>query len=262
MDARLTLSIGLLFVAICGCSDSAGMTYSQLPDGPIDENLVAAEARWLKILEETPIDQAAEPSENRTALPAEDSDSQDPSAQENTDQTAEESVTQQSPPRGPILDREPSAEEASAEPREIKLLIPDRNFRKESDSGSLRVSYDDIDLLKILNMEPVPVDADKHFPEWLASLNGQQIRIRGWMIPPFQSEGLKRFSLARDNGICCFVREPKVYDVIHVALTEGQTTDYIYGRPFDVQGTFEIRPQGDDEGLYSLYRLRNAVVVQ
>ncbi len=143
----------------------------------------------------------------------------------------------------------------------IELLIPDKSFRRERGTDAVRISYDDIDLLKVLNMEPVPPNAAEYFPAWLASLNGKQIRIRGWMFPEYVSEGLKSFTLARDNGICCFQRMPKIYDVIFVKLEKGQSTNYIDSRPFDVEGTFRIDNEGDGSDLPRLYRIENAHVL-
>ena len=148
-----------------------------------------------------------------------------------------------------------------AEPRPIELLIPVKHFRKERGTSALRVTYDDIDLLKVLNMEPVPVDAVEHFPDWLKSLDGKPVRIRGFMFPTFAATGLTAFTMARDNGICCFVRQPKIYDIIGVKLGEGITTDYIEGRPFDVEGVFRIEPEADEHDLARLYRIENARVV-
>ncbi len=148
------------------------------------------------------------------------------------------------------------------EPREIKLLISEKRLLPEGDSNALRLTYDDIDLLKILNMEPVPNDADKHFPAWLNDLSGQRIRIRGFMYPTFEATGLKAFTMARDNGICCFVRQPKIYDIIGISLADGATTDYIEGKPFDVEGIFQIVPEADDTELYQLYRIADAKVLK
>ena len=142
------------------------------------------------------------------------------------------------------VETESDTSEMPAEPREIKLLIPEKTFRKIPESDCLSVTYDDIDLLKILNMEPVPADAPDHFPEWLRQLDGKRIRLRGFMFPAFVPTGIKTFGFARDNGICCFVKQPKVYDMIEVRMAEGKTTDYIDGRPFDVEGTFRIDPYG------------------
>jgi hypothetical protein len=143
----------------------------------------------------------------------------------------------------------------------IELLIPEKFFRRERGTDAVRVSYDDIDLLKVLNMEPVPPNAVEYFPEWLSSLNGKQIRIRGFMYPKFINEGITDFTLARDNGICCFQRMPKIYDVIFVKLKEGEVTDYIDARPFDVEGTFRFDDEGDGSELPRLYKIENARVL-
>lgn len=148
-----------------------------------------------------------------------------------------------------------------AQPGGIKLLVPKQEFRVEGPDQALRVSYDDLDLLKILNMEPVPVDATNFFPEWLSKLNGQPVRIRGFMYPTFESSGIEQFVLARDNQICCFGRDPKVYDLIFVTMKPGKTTDYIPNRPFDVVGTFRIDLQAEGGKPLGLYLLENARVI-
>jgi hypothetical protein len=182
---------------------------------------------------------------------------------EESDATAEGPrmvVSSQSGLQGPA--DVPEIENTATEVREIKLLIPEKRFLRDRGTTALRVSYDDIDLLKVLNMEPVPANAAEHFPGWLQELNGKSVRIRGFMFPTFEASGLTEFTMARDNGICCFVRKPKIYDVIGVSLAEGVTTDYIEGRPFDVEGTFHIEPASEEQGLYRLYRISNARVVR
>ncbi len=167
---------------------------------------------------------------------------------------------------GVVANRELSVTEVSSalpgEPRSIELLIAEKTFRREKNSSAIRVTYDDIDLLKVLNMEPVPIDAVQHFPSWLKSLDGTTIRIRGFMYPTFEATGLTGFTLARDNGICCFVRQPKIYDIIAVELAAGVTSDYIEGKPFDVEGVFRIQPEADETELYRLYRIENARVLR
>ncbi|MCA9075262.1 MAG: hypothetical protein KDA93_09535 [Planctomycetaceae bacterium] len=148
------------------------------------------------------------------------------------------------------------------EPREITLLIPEKSFTPEGSEGVLRVSYDDVNLLDILNMDPVPPNAEEHFPSWLAELAGKRIRIRGFMYPPFQSTGLPMFVLVRDNQECCFGPGAKIYDHILVNMRDGVTTDYIQGRAFDVEGTFDILPEADGDELYQLYVLKDALVIE
>jgi hypothetical protein len=150
----------------------------------------------------------------------------------------------------------------AGETRKIELLSPEKRLRKERGTPAVRVSFDDIDLLKVLNMEPVPVDAVEYFPEWLKALDGKPVRIRGYMYPTFESTGLKSFAFVRDTGICCFQRKPKIYDIIGITMAEGVTADYMELRPFDVEGIFHIDPQVDANDLSRLYHIDNARVLE
>ncbi len=145
--------------------------------------------------------------------------------------------------------------------RRVKERRPKPTRQATDEQKSWRVTYDDLDLLKILNLEPVPANAIEHFPDWLQELNGKTVRIRGFMYPAFESSGLKEFTLARDNGLCTFVRDPKIYEVIGVTLDEGVTTDYIASRPFDVEGMFHIEPKTDEGTLTHLYRISGARIL-
>ncbi len=143
--------------------------------------------------------------------------------------------------------------------REMKLLIPEKTFKPER--GAIRVTFDDVDLLKVLNVEPVPNDIEKSLPGWLSGLSGQRIRIRGWMFPPPISEGLKGFAFVRDNEICCFGREAKIYDKIAISMKDGTTARYIEGRPFDVLGTMHVKSRFLGEKLFYLYTISDAEVI-
>lgn len=147
------------------------------------------------------------------------------------------------------------------EKRVPKLLIPDKTFPKEEGEDEIRVSFDDIDLLKVLNMEPVPEDALEMFPTWLSGLEGRRVHIRGFMFPTLSQSGITYFQHVRDNEICCFGRTPKVYDRISTLLKEGETTEYIQGRPFDVVGTLRIDPIYEDGEWLQLYVLEDAIVL-
>lgn len=151
---------------------------------------------------------------------------------------------------------------ASAAPHQVELLIPEKTFRRDASSKALRVSYDDLDLLKVLNLEPVTDNAVELMPTWLKELDGQRIRIRGFMYPTFEAEGIEMFALARDNQICCFGRDPKVYDLVQVDLREGRTTEYIPPtRAFDVVGKFKIKMATEDGKPYELYHLQDAEII-
>lgn len=163
----------------------------------------------------------------------------------------------QGPADSPVVENS-----VAGETRKIELLIPEKRLRKERGTSAVRVSFDDIDLLKVLNMEPVPVNAVEYFPEWLKALDGKPVRIRGYMYPTFESTGLKSFAFVRDTGICCFQRKPKIYDIIGITMAEGVTADYMELRPFDVEGIFHIDPQVDANDLSRLYHIDNARILE
>ena len=143
-------------------------------------------------------------------------------------------------------------------PRVVKLLIPEKTFAAEGTEKALRVSFDDFDLLKVLNMDPVTEDAPSRMPKWLKQLDGKRIRVRGFMYPPFEETGIRGFTLARDNQICCFGRNPLVYDLVDIFMRSGETTEYIQNRPFDVIGVFHI---GDSIIPGELYSMDDAIVI-
>lgn len=174
-------------------------------------------------------------------------------------------VPDASAPADPPSSIQPASATASApaeKPRVVELLVPEKTFQRDAKTKGLRVSYDDLDLLKVLNLDPVTENAVDLMPEWLKGLDGQQIRIRGFMFPTFEAEGLERFVLARDNQICCFGRDPKVYDLVQVDMRSGKTTNYIPAtRAFDVIGRFKIEMVSVDGKPYGLYSIQDAEVI-
>ena len=158
----------------------------------------------------------------------------------------------------PVLAEKPTR----SEHREIKILIPEKKFRVVGPEKAIRVSYDDINLLKVINMEPVTLDAPEHMPNWLKALNGKRIRIRGFMSPTFEQTGLKAFLMGRDNQACCFPGRAKIYDLFLVRMRKGVTTEFIDNRPFDIVGIFSINALVEDDTLYQLYRIDDAVVIE
>ncbi len=151
---------------------------------------------------------------------------------------------------------------ATPEIRKIEVLIKEKSFRTDPKSGALRVSFDDLDLLKVLNMDPVTENAVELMPEWLRGLNGKVIRLRGIMFPTFESEGIERFVLARDSQACCFGPNAKIYHLVEVKMKDGKSTSYIpSNRFFDVIGRFRIELSGQDGQLFGLYFIDDAEVI-
>jgi hypothetical protein len=150
---------------------------------------------------------------------------------------------------------------AETPPRPIEVLVPEKSFKTEK--GALRVSFDDIDLLKVLGIDngvPVPSEAVDKMPSWLKGLDGQRIRLQGFMYPQFSDTDIPRFVFTRDTGVCCFGPNPTLYYLIDVHMKDGTTADYIENRRFEVVGTFRIRPSGDGKTLDELYRIDDAEI--
>ena len=71
------------------------------------------------------------------------------------------------------------------------------------------------------------------------SLNGQRIRIRGYILPTPQMHGIKQFVLVRDNKECCFGPGAALFDCILVEMKPGTTANYTI-QPIAVDGRFEV----------------------
>ena len=276
---RLALTLLILAVVTIGCGDSESDDYHEITasveslpttaevDGDTQEDAAAEDAADPGT---TPDESAnAEPVEtpsaigdSTTAEKAGESSPADPQA-DNPAATPDNptSVAANSADPEATTDALPSPVPPSEDmpKREIKLLIPSKTFKAEGAEKALRVSFDDVDLLKILNMDPVIPEAPKMMPDWLKQLDGKRVRIRGFMIPPFSETDVRAFTLARDTQLCCFGRNPLPYDLIDVFLKEGAATEYIELRPFDVVGVFHI---GEEIEPGYLYSIDDAVVIQ
>ncbi len=119
-------------------------------------------------------------------------------------------------------------------------------------SGRLQdLSFDDVKF----EMQPGdPFTADL-LPGPVAALEGQRIRIRGYILPSFQQEGITQFVLVRDNMECCFGPGAALYDCIVVRMLPGRSTNFSV-RPVAVSGTFHVEeligPDGRHLAIYSL----------
>ena len=148
----------------------------------------------------------------------------------------------------------------------VTVLVPKRDFKTEGPQKASRVTFDDIDIEKVLNTKKLSVDLPKQMPDWLKKLDGQKIRLRGFMHPQsaFQENGLKRFVLCRDTGPCCFGPKPTIYYLVEVTLKSGTSTSYIENKAFDVEGVFHIKPEaleGTDE-VERFYFLDDAQMIK
>lgn len=274
-----TLAFGSMFVT--GCDSTTTGDYrpvrklTEIPpvSEPADEQKTASQPKMIHLADVVvmpPVDDLASPPVSAIA-PVNVVDGTDVRALMNipnvgpTNSPSLNATSTSAPVIGETVPATPKAPatSSSSEPRSIELLVKDKSFRTEPKTGALRVSFDDLDLLKVLNMEPVVEKADQLMPAWLSGLSGKRVRLHGFMFPPHDSEGIEHFVLARDNQICCFGRDPKIYDLVAVNMKAGTSTHYIPAtQAFDVVGTFRIEMVWDDGKPWGLYTIEEASVIE
>jgi hypothetical protein len=86
-------------------------------------------------------------------------------------------------------------------------------------------------------------------------LDGEKVRLRGYIFPSFQQNGITNFILVRDNMECCFGPGAALFDCIVVEMKPGKSTNFTV-RPVAVTGDFTIRefldPDGNTLAIYHL----------
>lgn len=230
-------------MAACGCAESGNLGMAAHHPGENRARTVA----------ESP---ASEPAANPASIEV-------PTTPEATNDVVGEQTSRPSESSsGDPAPSETVATEVNAKPADP--VPANREFVVEGPDKALRVGFDDLDLLKILRMDPVTADCVDRMPAWLRGLDGKTVRIRGFMKPGLLLEGIPQFMFVRDTGLCCFGPKGKIYDMIAVTLKEGTTTNYIELRPFDVVGKFriELLQLEDDGTIFGLYYIDDARIIQ
>ncbi len=94
----------------------------------------------------------------------------------------------------------------------------------------------------------------------IRQLDGQKIRIRGYIFPTPIQNGITEFVLVRDNLECCFGPGAALYDCILVKMSKGKTTDYVL-RPVTVEGMFTLQElRGPDGKHLVIYQIEGDTV--
>ena len=126
---------------------------------------------------------------------------------------------------------------------------------------------------------PIPIEVDSlavdsvmnadvasiSLPDSARSLHGQKVRLSGIMYPTLESTGLTEYTIIPETDrrpIGLMAGKPiPLHAMIPVTTIKGHTENY-QERPFTIEGIFEIRIQSDDDGVYSLYRIRDAQIIE
>jgi hypothetical protein len=117
----------------------------------------------------------------------------------------------------------------------------------------LDLSFDDLkfDIEKGADFKPSMLTDE------IKKLDGQTIRIRGFILPAFKQTGIKRFVLVRDNQECCFGPKAALYDCVKVQMAAGETVEYTV-RPVAVVGTMQLKEYlGPDKKVWAIFHLND-----
>lgn len=123
-----------------------------------------------------------------------------------------------------------------------------------ADSSYKDITFDDI---KLELEKDQKFEKDKHLNEKVEKLEGQKIRIRGWIHPSvFTQTGITQFVLVRDNQECCFGPGAALHDCIVIEMESGKSTNFTT-RPIAVEGVFKLQeipggPKGRQLAIYGM----------
>ncbi len=126
----------------------------------------------------------------------------------------------------------------------------------------------DLNRLAAKNFDDIKFDIEPDAPffrkmltDGIERLNGQRIRIRGWILPTARKRGLKEFVLVRDNQECCFGPGAALFDCILVQMQPGKTAEFS-NYSVAVEGRFSVQQFPPDSGQHPLaiYRLEGELV--
>ncbi len=113
------------------------------------------------------------------------------------------------------------------------------------------ISFDDI---KFDIAKDAPFKRDL-LPKKIESLEGQLVRLRGYMLPSFQQSGIKKFVLVRDNMECCFGPGAAIYDCVIIEM-QGSASASFSVRPMAVEGVFSVSEfKGPDGNHLAIYHI-------
>lgn len=119
-----------------------------------------------------------------------------------------------------------------------------------------RISFDDVKF----DIELGEIFDDAMLTSEIRAMDGQTIRISGYIRPSFKQTGIQRFILVRDDMECCFGPGAMLYDCMIVTLAEGRETEFTT-RPITVEGTFYVKEfMGPDDRIWAVFRIKDASV--
>ena len=151
----------------------------------------------------------------------------------------------------------PASERGAMEAKSEPAAKPEPKTEPQSLPTEAKKPTRDIsfDTIKFDMKKEDPFD-QKMLTPTVKKLVSNKVRIRGYILPSFQQEGLKQFVLVRDNLECCFGPGAALYDCVVVQMNEGKSTDFTT-RPVAVEGVFSLDELRDADGkCLAIYHLQ------
>ena len=116
--------------------------------------------------------------------------------------------------------------------------------------------------LNDISFDTIKFDIEKGAPfkrdmltKEIVALEGQLVRIRGYMLPSFQQAGIKKFVLVRDNMECCYGPGAALYDCVIIEM-QGSASAEFSVRPLAVEGIFKVSEfKGPDGKHLAIYHI-------
>ena len=120
------------------------------------------------------------------------------------------------------------------------------------------ITFDDIKL----NMQKGDPFERSLLTPGVKKIDGQTVRLRGYILPAFTATGLKQFVLVRDNLECCFGPGAALFDCVLVEMIKDKSANYSV-RPVSVEGVFTVRElKGPDGKHLAIYHMDGHEVKQ
>lgn len=135
---------------------------------------------------------------------------------------------------------------------EKKPDVEERRKGSKDDTKPRELTFDDLKF----EMERNADFDEKLLTEKIEKLDAKRIKLRGYMLPSFQQEGITQFVLVRDNMECCFGPGAMLYDCVIVDMDTDKSAAYSI-RPVTVEGVFTVEELEDEDGkTLAIYHLQ------
>ena len=114
----------------------------------------------------------------------------------------------------------------------------------------------------IMELGNFPYDPDKGgLPADVLALDGMPIILSGYMMPGYQTDRLREFTLVQDVYECCFGQPPGLEHTIQVNLPAGRSVSYYYGE-VEVTGVLSVRERLEEGYVVNLFTIEDVSSVR